>query len=183
MFNDEVSRLAQSCFRDRLLELTIVAAHSDHSDEFRTEFEIGQQVLRPRQRACADVSFDVPPGRVCAVLGANGAGKSTMIRILLGLENPDAGSSQVLGMDSRTHGLEIRRRVGYMPEKPTLYDWMTVEEIGWFAAGFYVTGFQAVYDQYIRHFQVDPKQKIKNLSKGTRARSCCRCRSHISRNC
>ncbi|MFO1096519.1 MAG: ABC transporter ATP-binding protein [Planctomycetaceae bacterium] len=123
-----------------------------------------------RVTALREVSIDVPPGRVCAVLGANGAGKSTMIRILLGLETPDAGSSQVLGMDSRTHGLEIRRRVGYMPEKPTLYDWMSVEEIGWFAAGFYASGFQAHYDQYIRHFQVDPTQKIKHLSKGTRAK-------------
>src|SRR4051812_22295573 len=103
-----------------------------------------------RVTALRDVSFDVPRGRVCAVLGANGAGKSTMIRILLGLESPDSGSSQVLGMDSRTHGLEIRRRVGYMPEKPTLYEWMSVEEIGWFAAGFYASGFQAVYDQYTR---------------------------------
>jgi len=123
-----------------------------------------------RTTALRDVSFDVPPGRVCAVLGANGAGKSTMIRILLGLERPDAGETHVLGMNSRTHGLEIRRRVGYMPEKPTLYEWMSVAEIGWFTAGFYPSGFQAAYDQYVRHFQLDPQQKIKNLSKGTRAK-------------
>jgi len=121
-------------------------------------------------RALKDVTFDVPAGRVCALLGANGAGKSTMIRTLLGLETPDKGSTHVLGMDSRTHGLEIRRRIGYMPEKPALYDWMTVAETGWFAAGFYPSGYQHVYDQYIRHFQVDPSQKIKNLSKGTRAK-------------
>lgn len=120
--------------------------------------------------ALRDVSFEVPPGRVCAILGANGAGKSTMIRILLGLERPDAGETQVLGMNSRTHGLEIRRRVGYMPEKPTLYEWMSVAEIGWFTAGFYPSGFQAAFEQYVRHFQLDPTQKIKNLSKGTRAK-------------
>lgn len=123
-----------------------------------------------RIHALRNVSFDVPAGRVCAVLGANGAGKTTMIRILLGLETPDAGTTQVLGMHSRTHGLEIRRRVGYMPEKPTLYEWMTVAEIGWFTAGFYPTGFHATYEQYVRHFQLDPQQKIKNLSKGTRAK-------------
>lgn len=120
--------------------------------------------------ALRDVSFDVPPGRVCALLGANGAGKTTLIRILLGLEPPNAGSTSVLGMDSRTHGLEIRRRVGYMAEKPALYEWMSVAEIGWFAAGFYASGFQRQYEQYAGHFQLDPRQKIKNLSKGNRAK-------------
>jgi len=123
-----------------------------------------------RVQALQKVSFDVPAGRVCALLGANGAGKSTLIRTLLGLETPDSGTTHVLGMDSRTHGLEIRRRVGYMPEKPALYDWMTVAETGWFTAGFYPSGFQNVYEQYVRHFQLDPRQKIKHLSKGTRAK-------------
>lgn len=120
--------------------------------------------------ALDNVSLDVPTGVVCAVLGANGAGKSTAIRTLLGLETPDQGSSEVLGMNSRSHGLEIRQRVGYVAEKPALYDWMTVAEIGWFAAGFYPTGYQATYSGYIQRFGLDPDQKIKNLSKGTRAK-------------
>jgi ABC-2 type transport system ATP-binding protein len=47
---------------------------------------------------------------------------------------------------------------------------MSVAEIGWFAAGFYPSGFQQAYEQYTRHFQLDPQQKIRNLSKGTRAK-------------
>lgn len=116
------------------------------------------------------VSFEVPPGRVCALLGANGAGKSTAIRILLGLEQTDSGFAEVLGMDSQRHSLEVRRATGYMPERPTLYDWMTVDETGWFAAGFYPPGFQRTYQQYIDRFQLDGAQKIKHLSKGTRAK-------------
>ncbi len=116
------------------------------------------------------VSFEVPPGRVCALLGANGAGKSTAIRILLGLEQADAGETEVLGMDSRRHGLEIRRATGYVAERPTLYDWMTVEETGWFAAGFYPPGFQRTYEQYTERFQLDGLQRIRELSKGTRAK-------------
>ena len=116
------------------------------------------------------VSLDVPSGVVCAVLGANGAGKTTAIRILLGLESPDEGETDVLGMPSRSHSLEIRQRVGYVAEKPPLYEWMTVEEIGWFAAGFYPTGYQATYAKYIQRFALDPKQKIKNLSKGMRSK-------------
>ena len=116
------------------------------------------------------VSLEIPPGTVCALLGANGAGKTTAIRILLGLERPDTGVAEVLGMDSRKYSQEIRRQVGYVAEKPSLYDWMTVDEIGWFAAGFYAPGYHKVYSQYIDHFGLDEGQKIKTLSKGQRAK-------------
>jgi ABC-2 type transport system ATP-binding protein len=116
------------------------------------------------------VSLEIPPGTVCALLGANGAGKSTAIRVLLGLETPDTGVSEVLGMDSRKYALEIRRRVGYVAEKPALYEWMRVGEIGWFAAGFYPPGYAASYERYIDHFGLDTAQRISTLSKGQRAK-------------
>ena len=116
------------------------------------------------------VSLEVAPGTVCALLGANGAGKTTAIRILLGLERPETGIAEVLGMDSRKYGLEIRRRVGYVAEKPSLYDWMSVEEIGWFAAGFYAPGYQKTYAQYVDRFGLDETQPIRTLSKGQRAK-------------
>ncbi|MCA9050624.1 MAG: ABC transporter ATP-binding protein [Planctomycetaceae bacterium] len=121
-------------------------------------------------RALKDVSFAVPPGVVCAVLGANGAGKSTAIRLLLGLEYPDSGTTRVLGMNSATHAMEIRQRIGYVADQPPLYDWMTVDEIGWFASGFYPTGFQAEYDRLIRRFDLNGSQQIKGLSKGMKAK-------------
>ncbi len=120
--------------------------------------------------ALDDVSFDIPAGVVCAVLGANGAGKSTAIRLLLGLDDPDSGSTEVLGMSSRTHALEIRSRIGYVADQPPLYDWMTVGEIGWFAAGFYPTGYQAQYESLLNKFDLVADQKISGLSKGMRAK-------------
>jgi len=120
--------------------------------------------------ALDNVSAAVPTGSVCAVLGANGAGKSTLIRILMGLEEADSGTAKVMALDCATHALEIRQRVGYVAEKPPLYEWMSVDEIGWFAAGCYPTGFQASYAGYIERFDIDAKQKIKNLSKGMRAK-------------
>ncbi len=116
------------------------------------------------------VSFEVPPGVVFALLGENGAGKTTSIRIMLGLAEPTAGRAEVLGRDSATNGLEIRRRVGYVPERPTLYQWMTVEEIGWFAAGFYAQGFLAEYGRLVAQFGLPPNKKLKNLSKGMHAK-------------
>src|SRR5512134_1877091 len=93
--------------------------------------------LYGREIALANVTLEVPRGVVFALLGENGAGKTTAIRIMLGLTEPTAGSAEVLGLRSAAEGLKIRQRVGYVSERPTLYDWMTVEEIGWFTAGFY----------------------------------------------
>ena len=73
-------------------------------------------------------------------------------------------------MNSHTHALEIRTRVGYVPDQPVLYDWMTVGEIGWFAAGFYPTGYQAGYESLTQKFDLDSSQKIGSLSKGNRAK-------------
>jgi ABC-2 type transport system ATP-binding protein len=122
------------------------------------------------QRALDRVSLEVPRGVVFALLGENGAGKTTAIRILLGLTPPSSGRAEVLGLDSQSDGLEIRRRVGYLPERPTLYDWMTVSEIGWFTAGFYGDGYLAEYERLAQRYELPARRKIKALSKGMRAK-------------
>ena len=120
--------------------------------------------------ALADVSLDIPSGVVFALLGENGAGKTTAIKLLLGLEDATSGEARVLGFDSRRDGLEIRRRVGYVPERPTLYEWMTVAEIGWFTAGFYDAAYLPRYDALVAQYDLPRDRKIKDLSKGMRAK-------------
>ncbi|MEX0727693.1 MAG: ABC transporter ATP-binding protein [Planctomycetaceae bacterium] len=110
------------------------------------------------------------PGSVIALLGENGAGKTTAIRILLGLLEPDAGSASVYGLESRTMGQEIRRRVGYVPDRPVLYDWMTVAEAGWFVAGFYDATYIGRYKDLISRYDLPVDKKIETLSKGMRAK-------------
>ncbi|MBI3838667.1 MAG: ABC transporter ATP-binding protein [Planctomycetia bacterium] len=122
------------------------------------------------QLALERVSLEVPPGVVYAVLGENGAGKTTAIRVMLGLTQPDEGCSAVLGLDSTREGQAIRGRVGYVPERPTLYEWMTVSEIGWFTAGFYGSGFFERYLKMATDYQLPANRKIKSLSKGMRAK-------------
>ena len=63
------------------------------------------------------------------LLGANGAGKSTLMRALLGLVAPDAGTATLLGIDATARGLELRRRIGYMPEHECLPSWMTARDL------------------------------------------------------
>ena len=122
------------------------------------------------ETALDGVSLEVPPGVVFALLGEIGAGKTTAIRIMLGLLEADAGRAEVLGLPSERKGLQIRRRVGYVAERPTLYDWMSVAEIGWFAAGFYPDGFYTRYRELAAQFALPEGKRIKALSKGMRAK-------------
>jgi ABC-2 type transport system ATP-binding protein len=134
-------------------------------------------VKRYRGQVAVDgLSIAVPEGSVFGLLGENGAGKTTTIQALLGLIQPEAGRLEVLGLDPTRQGFDVRRRVGYVPEAPVLYDWMTVAEIGWFAAGFHLdpqrstAGYQARYAELTRSFELPPKRRIKALSKGMRAK-------------
>lgn len=121
-------------------------------------------------QALDNVSLTIPPGVVFALLGENGAGKSTTLKTLLGLEKPDSGSASVLGMDCTKDGIKIRSAVGYVPESPALYDWMTVKETGWFAAGFYGDRFMTEFERLAAEFDLPLDRKIKKLSKGGRAK-------------
>jgi ABC-2 type transport system ATP-binding protein len=112
------------------------------------------------------VSLTVPRGAIFALLGGNGAGKSTTIKMLTGLLPPDAGSATVLGADCWGDAICLRHRIGYVPERPRFYDWMTVQQIGWFTAGFHKVGFAPRYDELVQRFRLDPAARLKTLSKG-----------------
>lgn len=122
------------------------------------------------QPALAGVSFTVPRGAVFGLLGENGAGKTTLIHTLLGLIKPDAGTTAVLGLESQYHSQLIRQLVGFVPDRPCFYDWMTVDETGWFAAGFRQPGYLDEYRKLIKRFDVPPGQKLRHLSKGMLAK-------------
>src|SRR5210317_1972609 len=74
------------------------------------------------------VTFDVEPGQVIGYLGPNGSGKTTTIRMLLGILRPSAGSAQVLGFDAARQSEQVRTRTGYMSQKFALYEELTAEE-------------------------------------------------------
>jgi ABC-2 type transport system ATP-binding protein len=81
-----------------------------------------------RIMALDDVTVEMSDDAI-GLLGANGAGKSTLMKALLGLVKPDAGSPLLLGIDAASRGLELRRRIGYMPEHECLPSWMTARDL------------------------------------------------------
>ena len=133
-----------------------------HLQEVSKRF--GSQVAMDR------VSLEVPAGTVFALLGENGAGKTTCIRVMLGLAESDSGRSEIFGLDSVRYSLQIRSQVGYVAERSTLYEWMTVDEIGWFTAGFYNADFLPHYRQLVDQYELPRRKKLKALSRGMRAK-------------
>jgi ABC-2 type transport system ATP-binding protein len=86
--------------------------------------------------------------------------------MLTGLLPADAGTATVLGADCWADAIRLRHRIGYVPERPRFFDWMTVRDIGWFTAGFHKPGFTPRYDELVQRFRLDPATKLKTLSKG-----------------
>ena len=82
----------------------------------------------PRCEALGGLSFQIRRGEIAGFLGPNGSGKTTTLRILAGVLAPTSGRVQVAGFDVTTHSLEVRRRIGYLPEAVPLYPEMRVEE-------------------------------------------------------
>lgn len=79
-------------------------------------------------RALDGLNLHVEPGSVFGFLGPNGAGKTTTMRILTGLARPTSGQAWVAGVDLATDGRQLSRRIGYLPEEPAFYPWMTPRE-------------------------------------------------------
>ena len=104
------------------------------------------------------------------MLGDTGAGKSTTIRVLNGLTPPDTGYARILGHDTWRHASELRQRIGYVPERPKFYDWMTIAQIGWFTSGFQAKGYFDRYLNLVKQFLLDSKARLSVLSKGQYAK-------------
>ncbi len=124
-----------------------------------------------RRTAVEDLSLEVPRGSIFGFLGQNGAGKTTTIRTLLNLLQPTSGRLQVLGHDSVAESVALRRRVGYLPEEPTYYPWMTVQEILDFNAPFYPTWDPQLAGDLLARLELPRDRRLRDLSRGMQAKA------------
>ena len=126
------------------------------------------------QKALDDLSFSAGKGSITGFLGPNGAGKSTMMKILTCYLPQSAGSASVCGFDTERESMEVRRRVGYLPEHNPLYTEMYIREFLEFAGGLYkIQHLKKRVDEMIDMTGLGPERhkKIAALSKGYRQRT------------
>src|SRR2546423_1122720 len=121
--------------------------------------------------ALDNVTFRVPAGSVVGLVGENGAGKTTLIKHILGLLKAQSGSVRVFGLDPVADPVGVLSRIGYLSEEPDMPGWMRVHELFRYIAAFYPTWDHDYAEQLRREFDLDPAAKIKQLSKGQRARA------------
>lgn len=125
-----------------------------------------------KKQIVAPLNLTVPRGSIFGFLGRNGAGKSTTIRMLMGLLEPTRGTSQVLGEDSQNLSPQTRARIGYLAEGHHVYGWMTIAECARFQKSFYAHWNERIFQGVIRHFNLEMTMKAGNLSRGQRAGLC-----------
>lgn len=144
---------------------------SNSSSDFVIE---GRGLTRYFGRKCAvnQVDLAVPRGSIYALLGRNGSGKTTTIRMLMGLMSPTRGEASVLGCDCKQLTPEVRSRIGYLTESHFVYRWMRVRECAEFQAGTFATWNQKLFDAVIDHFGLSAESKVSGLSRGERAGLC-----------
>lgn len=115
--------------------------------------------------ALEDVTFRVEPGRIIGLLGPNGSGKTTLIKLANGLLTPTGGTLTICGA---APGKESHAVVSYLPERTSIPLWMTAEQLMDFYQDFYQDFRRDAAEEMLAHLKIQPKQRIKQMSKGTR---------------
>ena len=120
--------------------------------------------------ALDSVSVSLPRGAVYGLVGANGAGKTTLIKHILGLLRAESGSVRVFGLDPVTDPVGVLSRIGYLSEENDVPGWMRVDELIRYSRAFYPAWDDPYAEELRQAFALDPSAKIRNLSKGQKAR-------------
>jgi ABC-2 type transport system ATP-binding protein len=141
---------------------------------------IAERVIQTHQLTKAYGDFVAVNGLSCSVrseritgfLGRNGAGKSSTIKMLLGMISPTSGSGTVLGhrIDDPQESIAIRRKIAYVGEDKGLYGYMTVAQLIWFTKSFYPDWQPEIEKKLLSEYRLPPGRKVKALSKGMRTK-------------
>ena len=124
------------------------------------------------KRVVYDLNLSVPRGSIFGFLGRNGSGKTTTLRMILGLLAPTWGSSTVFGHDSRDLPAAARARIGYLAEGHPIHGWMRVRDARAYQSRFYPRWNDRLFHSVLEFFRVDPDTRARNMSRGERAGLC-----------
>ena len=130
----------------------------------------GLTVSFGKQRVLDGLDWTLPAGRVVGLLGRNGAGKTTLIETLLGLREPAAGQAQLLGQPALALGDDARARIGYVPQRSDLFEWMTADQLLAYFRSFYPRWNTAKVDGLMSRWDIARDKTIGKLSGGQQQR-------------
>jgi len=119
-----------------------------------------------RQSVLRDFDLELAKGRVTVLLGRNGSGKSTFMKLCLGVLKADAGELAIGGLDPVRRARRVRQMTGYVPDKPDCYAWMTPRELYAFLAPQYPTWNADEVARLVEHLGVPADRKFQALSRG-----------------
>ena len=119
--------------------------------------------------AIRDLNLTVPSGTICGLVGENGAGKSTTIRLLMGALQPDSGTASVLGTNvSSPEFREVKEDVGVVLDEAYFPESLNAAQVGKIMAATYCQWDQKLYDSYLKRFDLPEKKQFKDFSRGMR---------------
>jgi ABC-2 type transport system ATP-binding protein len=117
------------------------------------------------------LNLSVTEGSVFALIGANGAGKTTAIKVLMNIHQPTSGSAEALGTDSRKLSPREFQQIGYVSENQEMPEWMTVGYFLAYLKPFYPTWDDARAEELLRQFELPRDRKLKHLSRGMKMKA------------
>lgn len=113
-----------------------------------------------------NINLSLKPGYIMGFIGPNGAGKSTTIKLIMGLIKKDAGEIKIFGMDQSRHELAVKERIGFVYDENFFYEELTIEEMKNMVRAFYSKWDEALFQRYLKEFELPKNRRIKELSKG-----------------
>ncbi len=116
------------------------------------------------------VTLEIPKGTILGLIGPNGSGKTTTIRMLMKMTRPDAGSIRMFGLGLDAHEKEIKNRIGYVGEEQFYYENKRVSWTGNFVSQYFEKWDREMFDSLLKEFDLDSSQKVGKLSKGMKVK-------------
>lgn len=113
-----------------------------------------------------NISLDVKQGYITGLIGPNGVGKSTLIKMMLGIIRPDSGSVKILGFDMPKQEVDIKQRIGIVSDECFYYEHLKIRDLRKMIAPFYRKWSDKKFNNYLEQFELSPEKKIEELSKG-----------------
>lgn len=113
-----------------------------------------------------NVSLDVKKGFITGLIGPNGVGKSTLIKMMLGMIRPDSGSVKILGCEIPKQEVDIKQRIGIVSDDCSYYEHLKIRDTKKMIAPFYKKWNDKKFNSYLEQFELSPSKKIEELSKG-----------------